>query len=230
MSTNLGQLRDRVKRNLDRRQITTEESDQITVWVNQVIREDICADHHWASMEAMYEINTTADVDLYAFPSPDRFKDCLAIWVQSETDGEFSELEELAERELLRDYSDTTTGTPKVWSRSGEGFRLRYVPSTSDFRLRLRVWEYPDELTEDSSTNTFLQRWSKLVEFGVTARACLYWGESPQTAQLWTQMYRDELGKAVAVDRRRLSPSTLILKPSSYAGYPASSRRGRRRW
>lgn len=229
MSTTLGQLRDRVRRNLDRHQITAEESDQITVWANQIIREDVCADHHWASMESMYEIDTTAGVDLYGFPNPDRFKDCLLIWVRTETDGEFRELDEMSERELLRDYSDSTTGAPRAWSRSGEGFRLRYVPDASTYRLRLRVWEYPLELTEDSHTNSFLQRWSKLIEYGVTARAALYYEESPQNAQLWTQMYRDELGKAVAVDRRRLSPSTLILKPSSYAGYPASSRRGFRR-
>ena len=48
-------------------------------------------------------------------------------------------------------------------SRSGEGFRLRYVPDVSTYRLRLRVWEYPTELTEDSHSNSFTQRWSKLV-------------------------------------------------------------------
>ena len=56
-------------------------------------------------------------------------------------------------------------------------------------------------------------------ELGATARGLLYYGEN-EAAQLWLGMYRDELGKAVSVDRKVQAPATLTLKPSLVAGRP----------
>ncbi len=47
---------------------------------------------------------------------------------------------------------------------------------------------------------------------------------------MWLGMYRDELGKAVSVDRKVQAPATLTLKPSLVAGRPTPGISGGSQW
>lgn len=217
--------------NLRRLNITDLERDDLTRFVNQVVREDICADHAWSCMEATVEINTVAGTALYAFPFPDTFKDCEWIGLRVEADTDFKELEEDDEVSLVFDRCNETDGEPVSWARTGKAFRLQPPPDVSTYTLQMKLTKYPDALVDDADTNDLLTYWSKLVEYGVTARACLYWGESPTDVQVWTGLYRDELGKAVSVDRRAQAAANRTLGISHAAGRRAEKRRtGVSRW
>lgn len=222
---NLAEIRDAVATNLRRLNVSSAEEADLTRFINQKIREDICADHLWSFMEATVEIDTVSGTDLYAFPYPGQFKDCRWIGIRTDVDTDFRELDEDDNVALVFDHTNTTDSVPVRWARSGHAFRLQPTPDSSAYRLRLNVWKYPDDLVDDADTNDLLTYWSQLVEYGVTARACLYWGESPTDAMLWEQKYRDELGKAISVDRRAQAAANRTLGISFAAGRRADKRR-----
>lgn len=228
MALNLGEMRDLVRRNLKRTNPLPGEDADLTRWINQKIREDICADHLWSCGEYIVEINTVAGTDLYAFPFPELTKDIRWIGVRETADSDFVELDEDDEVALVFDRCSSDTGVPVVWARSGKAIRLQPVPDSSNYTLKIKGWKYPSPLVDDADTNDFLLYWSQLVEFGLTARAALYWGESPTDAAMWEQKYREELGKAIATDRRAQAAANRTLGISLVAGRRASKRRGPR--
>jgi len=215
---NLGDIRARVKRNLRRLQVSDAQDEDINVWVNQIVREDLCADHLWPFQYETFTMSTTAGVELYSFPNPDNFKDCAWIEIRPTATDAFRELTETSERALLRRFSSLATGQPRAWAMSGEYFRVKPTPDASTYLLKACIWSYPDELTQDANSNKFTRHFSKLVELGVTARACLQYGNSPEKWNIWNGLYREELGKAIATDRRAHAPSLMTLKPSLAAG------------
>lgn len=223
----LAQIRGRVQRNLDRLQVTDTEDSDLDALINEIIREDICADHNWASMEAVYTMNVTASTSLYAWPNPDNFKDCEWMKIRSSSTSEYTDLTEEREAVALdaSRWTEQTESKPMIWARSGNAFRLRPIPDVSTYQLRLKVWEYPGEMTTDASTNWFTVNQPKLVIIGATYLGTLYYGET-QDAQIWQQMYMQELGKAVGVDKKRLSPANPTMKPGVAAGYLESSTPG----
>lgn len=213
-----------MQRNLGRSGVTSTEDSDVDAWINYVIREDICADHNWSGMEFTRTRTLTASDADYAWQNPTVFKDArwIAIRYQSGEDYQFLTeitLNEIHSRSL---WTEQTEGFPRVWARDGDGYVLRPIPDDT-YALRERVWEYPAEIAtgsgSDSSTNFVTDYWPKLLEFGVTARGCLYYGEQ-DLYQFWLAAYRDELGKAIGVDRKRLSPAQMTMRPSAAAGQP----------
>lgn len=222
-----GEMRAAVLRNLGRVAASQDEKDDIDRWINQTMREDVCADHLWAGMEQLRTRTTTAGTGTYAYQNATVFKDCAWIALRRTSDDEFVLLTEISELEAYTSFSEQTEGRglPICFARQAESYLLRPIPDLSTYDIREKVWEYPADITigsgGDSSTNFILTSWSKLLEFGTTYRACLQYSESEQAVQ-WLQLYRDELGKAIAVDRRRLAPANLTLKPSLVAGQETS--------
>lgn len=230
MST-LAQIRGRVQRNLDRLQVTTTEDADVDALINEIIREDICADHLWPSMEAVYTMNVTASVSLYAWPNPDNFKDCDNFKIRYETTDEYVPLLEEDPGVLLDTsrYPETDEDRPRVWAVAGEAFRIRPIPDASTYSLRVKVWEYPGYLTTDGATNWFTVNKPKLVIMGATMLGALYYGEA-QDAAAWQALYRDELGKATNTDKRSQLPARPTFKPSLAAGRSLSNVPGSSYW
>lgn len=213
-----------MQRNLGRVGVTTAEDSDVDAWINYVIREDICADHNWAGMEFTRTRTLTASTDTYAFANATVFKDCKWLAIRYASGQDYQLLPEVG-LEVLNDhtvFTEQTEGFPRCWARDGNSYVLRPIPDDT-YAVRERVWEYPAEIAtgsgNDSSTNFVIDYWPKLLEFGVTARGCLYYGEN-EAYQLWQQAYVSELGKATSVDKRRLSRANMTLKPSTVAGRP----------
>jgi hypothetical protein len=182
-------------------------------------------------MEFLRTRTTTAGTGEYAFQNSTVFKDVDWISVRRDSSSEYVRLDEISEEIAYERFSELTTGRgfPVAFARTAESYLLRAIPDASTYAIREKVWEYPADIAtgsgSDSSTNFITLRWSKLLEFGVTARGFGYYEDTEREA-IWTQLYRDELGKAVSVDRRRLVPSRLTLKPSGWAGRPVAGLRG----
>lgn len=213
-----------MQRNLGRVGVTTTEDSDVDAWINYVIREDICADHSWSGMEFTRTRTLTASDSSYTWQNPTVFKDCKYISIRYASGQDYQILPEIS-LDALYDHavwSEQTEGFPRCWARDGDGYELRPIPDDT-YAIRERVWEYPAEIAtgagNDSSTNFVTNFLPKLLEFGVTARGCLYYGEF-EAYQLWQQAYMSELGKATSVDKRRLSPARMTLKPSTVAGRP----------
>lgn len=226
----LAQMRAAVQRNLGRVGVTSTEDSDVDRIINQTIREDICADHNWSAMETTTTAETTSDgVGAKTWPSASTFKDCEWIQVRKDSSSNYRFLDEISERAAYEAFGELSTeeGLPYCWARTGTGYLLRPIPDAT-YTLRIKYWAYPAELTS-SDSNFVTLYWTKLLEVGATARGLLYYGEN-ETAQLWLGMYRDELGKAVSVDRKVQAPATLTLKPSLVAGRPTPGISGGSQW
>lgn len=226
-----GEVRAAVQRNLGRSGVTSTEDSDVDRWINQTIREDICADHNWAGMEQLRTRTTTAGTGEYAFQNATTFKDADWLAILKSASDEYVRLDEVSEDVAYREFGELSTarGFPMVWARTANSYLLRPIPDASTYTIREKVWEYPPEIAtgsgSDSSTNFVTLYWTKLLEYGCTARGLRHYGEY-EKALVWEQLYRDELGKAVSVDRKRLAPSKITLKPSIHAGKPAPGFRG----
>lgn len=222
---NRGELRAAILRSLDRVSAPTTENSDVDEWINQVIREDLCVDHNWAFMENVRDLSTTASTDLYDFTATaTTFKDCRFIRFRRTTADDFNEMEELSERAMFIHFTEQSKGSPSVWARSGDKFRVRLIPDASTYTFRIHTWDYPAAFTADGDNNDLTNRYPKLVEYAVLSRAMLYYGED-ERAQLWIQLYDREKAKAENNDKQRLAQSNLILKPSTRAGRPVAGLR-----
>jgi hypothetical protein len=217
MATRL-ELQNRVQANLGRVGVTTAENTAVQTWIDQAIREDICADHNWSGMEFTRTRTLTADTDTYAFANATVFKDCRWIMLRRTSGEDYFMLEEVTLDELVDPmrFTEQTTNMPRVWARDGDSYVLRPIPDDT-YAVRERVYEYPSSLSGDSSTNFATLYLPKLVEIAATRYGYMYYGEA-ESFQLWSQLYSAELAKAVGVDRRRLSPSRPTMKPGTGAG------------
>lgn len=215
------EIADRVQRNLGRVGVTTAEDSDVVSWINYVIREDICADHNWSAMEYTRTRTLSASNESYTFQSPTVFKDCAWIAIRYALGQDYQIIPEVG-LEIIHDhtvFTEQTEGFPRCWARDGEGYVLRPIPDDT-YAVRERVWQYPAEMTSDSDTNFVTLYLPKLLEYGVTARGCLYYNDN-EAYQLWQQAYVAELGKAVAVDKRRLSRARGTMRISTVAGRPS---------
>lgn len=228
-------IRDRVQRNLDRVGVSTAENTDVNSWIDEVIREDLCADHNWSFMEASVSITLVSGTGSYAIPNASTHKDISWVQIRETATSDYQDVQEVSE-EVIRDqryFSELSTsyGLPKAWARSGANILFRPIPDAA-YDNRIKVWEYPPALASEAATNAFTLYYPKLLIYGVTDYALDYYGETEKRA-LWTQRYRDELGKAISVDRRILNKSHLTLRPSGSAGRPVAGLRGfgwRRFW
>lgn len=206
--------------NLGRVGVTTAEDTSVNNWIEEIIREDICADHSWSGMEFTRTRALTISTDKYAFANASVFKDCRWIMLQRVAATDYFLLDEVA-LDTIHDpsyFTEQTEGIPRVWARDGDSYVLRPIPDAA-YAVRERVWEYPAALSGDSSTNFVTLYTPKLLEYGVTARACLFYGEEA-AYQLWQGAYVNELAKAVGIDRKRLSPAKMTMRVSAAAGTP----------
>lgn len=220
---NLGSLRESVLDNLQRvaadsvlQQANAER------WINQTIRKAFCTRYNWDAMEATYSINTVAGQELYAYPSADT-KDVKQIAVRNGPSGNFVPLREDSEDQLDGELPATVTGgVPRGWCRTGSAFRLRPVPSTSEIRIRARVWDYPAPLIGDAATNYWTLQHDDLVEDFATALGFRWLGDLERFGALW-QLAQSELKERIEQDSKRLRPSRQTVSPSLRAGKPSSS-------
>lgn len=222
----LSEIRAAVLRNIDRASAPSSEYDDIDKFINQVIREVICRDHNWASMEAAWSRNTVADYDLYSWPDPDEFKDAELILLRSDSTSRYVPLDELTENQIRWNYAATQTGKPTRWSRRANGFRIRPTPDVSTYGMLVVGWKYPAEMTADSNTNEFTLKHSRLVELWATARAFEHYGES-ERGEFWRQRAERSLDEAIAADRRRLLPAHGYITPSVNARRPETGKYAR---
>lgn len=206
--------------NLGRIGVATAESTAVQTWIDQAIREDICADHSWSGMEFTRTRTLTPSTGSYAFANATVFKDCRWIMLQRATGEDYHFLEEVT-LDALYDptlFTEQDEGVPRAWARDGDSYVLRPIPD-DDYAVRERVWEYPASLSGDSSTNFATLYTPKLVEIAATRYGCMFYGEL-DAFQYWTQIYQNELAKAVGIDRKRLSPAKMTVRPSAAAGTP----------
>lgn len=217
MATRL-ELQTRVQANLDRIGVATAENTAVQTWIDQAIREDICADHSWAGMEFTRTRTLTPSTDTYAFQNPTVFKDCRWLMLQRASGENYFFLQEVTLDAIYNPnyFDEQTEGMPVAWARDADSYVLRPVPDSA-YAVRERVWEYPASLSGDSGTNFATLYQPKLVEIAATRYGCLYYGQQ-EMFQFWTQLYQNELAKAVGIDRKRLSPAKMTMRPSAAAG------------
>ena len=229
MST-LGEIKAAVFRNLARSGAATAHADRVYEIINDVIRERICRDHNWASMEAAWTRNTVADTELYSFPDPDNFKDCERILIRASSDDEWYPLDEMTENQIRFSRRFSTSGMPTVFSRRADSFRLKPVPDVSTYEMLLLGWKFPGDMTSESNTNWATIRYPALVEALATAQAFEMYGESARAAQL-EQGATSDLQRAIVDDKRRSMPAVANMTPSFAMGRPGTgwdTRHGRR--
>ena len=226
---NLGELRARILRNLDRANAPTTEQSDVDAWINQVLREDICSAHNWDVVSHEATVSSGVGTDKYLFPDSGDgtlFKDCRFIRFRTSSTEDYRELEECSEKALYQNFTELTNGEPLAWARvSPDQFMVRPIPD-GEYTFKVHIWEYPETLSGDTSSNTFTNHYARLIEYGTTARAMLYYGED-QSAQVWGQMFQIEKARAINADKIRLTPYDRTLKPSLAAGRPITGlRRG----
>ena len=113
-------------------------------------------------------------------------------------------------------------GIPRGWCRAGAGIRIRPVPSSSNFRLRARVWDYPTPLTDASATNYWTLQHDDLIEDLATALGFRWLGDFERYNAL-LQAAMNELQVRITDDMKRLRPSRQTVAPGMRAGKPSSS-------
>lgn len=207
--------------------MTAAEDSDVNRWIDQTIREDICADHSWSGMEVIdTSVTTVASTASYALPSATVHKD--VAWVEIRLNAT-SEWQRLAEEDIDvlldgREYGSLTTGFPRSWARLADSFYLKPIPDGA-YAIRMRVWNYLAALSGDSATNFVTLYYTKLLEYGATKRGWDYYDEI-EKSQYYLGLYQQELGKAISVDRRRMRPANSVFRPSVRAGRKASGQAG----
>ena len=221
----LATLRTAIQNNLDRGGAPSSEVSLITDWINQVQREDVCADWNWEWMAKQEDVSSVASTGTYSFPdtsSGELFKDCRIIRFQRATGEDFYELPEMDERTLYQHFTEQTEGQPQAYARvGGNQFMVRLIPDVSTYTFRCHTFEYPADLSADGDTNALTPYSPRLLEYGTTARGFLYYGEHT-AAQVWAETFYRAREQAIANDRRRLAPNQATLRMSVSAGRPAS--------
>jgi hypothetical protein len=220
---NLGELRAIVLDNLERAASDTNvQSNNADRWINNVIRQTFCTRYNWDAMEATYSINTVAGQEIYPFPSP-QTKDIKQLAIRLDTGSPYMPMREDSEDQLDHNIPVTSVGgIPKGWCRTGAALRLRPVPSSSNYRIRARVWDYPTPLTDASATNYWTLQHPDLIEDLATALGFRWLGDFERYNAL-LQAAMGELQIRIADDMKRLRPARQTVSPSLRAGKPSSS-------
>lgn len=216
----LSTIRDAVLLNLLRRNPSQEDQDAATSWINQTLREEVCARRNWASMFSRQSVYLTAGVDRYQWPDPTVWKATMAIGIRTDvtTPAPFLKLQEAHEMQVLYDNPSTTQMQPVWWSRTSDGFRVRPTPDQSNYyQIDVVGWKYPGELVADGDTNDFTTNYSQLLERMVTARGWLHFGED-RRAQQWKSLADEALVYAIAVDVERMTEFEKNITLSGAAG------------
>jgi hypothetical protein len=213
----LSGIRERVIVNTLRQDAAADEESSVNTWINQYIREDLCAVHNWASMFTRQTVYLTADVALYAWPEPTVWKTALHMGIRSSTSDPFTKLDEISFSQALYGASRVQTGYPKYWCKRGDGFMVIPTPDVSTYQIEVIGFKYPYDLVADADTNDFTTRYARVVEAGATARGWLQYGEDAK-AQLWLQLEEKWRRQALMVDKDRMLPFEMFLQPEDVPG------------
>jgi hypothetical protein len=228
------ELNARVLRSLQRVGVSSTETTDITSWINETIREDICLAFDWPFMWDTDEQNTSNGDSSYdfgagaGFTSAD-FKDCHGIWYRESSTDEWKQLAEESYRTLLAEYAEEASGPPAAWALSAvsatgvASFELRPVPDGT-YATRALCSVFPAAISGTSS-NYLTARHPRLVEYGTVARALRSLHEDAR-AQTWEGLFQSALQSAVLKEKRAAGRRFGSMRRSSAAEVPA---RGTRR-
>jgi hypothetical protein len=218
---------DRVQEALDRVSPAASETTQVEKWVNEVIREDISRAHDWKYLEAEDDLVTVADQDVYILTNQDVFKDIRFILFRKTTTDEWRELDPTPDRVLFQKFTVQAATEPRLFSHIGSSgshaIRIRGIPSTSGWFLKVFVTRFPAVLT-GTNTNIILEQWPRLIECGAMKRGALQFGNL-ELHTLWTANFNQELTNAIRSERSKDGDSHPTLRMSPAAGRPSSGLR-----
>src|SRR5262245_6513089 len=220
---NFGEITDAVMDNIERfASDSALDRSNAMRWVNEAIRFHFCTRHNWDAMERTHSINTIANQELYGFPS-ENTKDIQQVALRVDSGSPYCPLIEESEDQLDQNFPATELGAmPLGWARAGTAIRLRPVPSTSNFGLRVRSWQYPDLLSDDAETNYWTnQHWDLVIQLA-TALGWLWLGRN-ETYQLIWGVAVSTLEERIKEDMKRLRPHRRVVTPSGTAGRIGSS-------
>ena len=231
----LDELKSRVLRSLDRVGGGASEEALVETWINQVIREDICSDISWSSMDFSLNFPTVKGQDLYDVPAlyaaslgvtdTDLVKDIDMVRFCVGTGYNFITLIEVGQRVEFERFSDIAEGAPQVVARSGDQIRLRPTPDvdgdSENYILQVVGWAYPLPLETGSDSNEITRRNPALVEHAATARGLMYFGEY-EKAGFFSQKYEQAYQTAINESKRSKAPANLVMRQSVSAGRPSS--------
>ncbi len=216
---------------LDREGISTSSTGYGLVddWINDAIREIFCARHNWPSMEKAYVRTTTAgSADL---SMPDTLtKDVAMLLIRETATADWVPLDEMTDQQARYEFRDSATeGLPNAWFRFGESIRLRPIPDSSTYRLRLVCWSYPADLVNDADENSFTIRFPRCLSLWAAVFGLEFYGEV-DTALKLRQVAENEIAMLIRDDQNRLRSRNGVVTPSRASGVPAGPRRmGNRR-
>lgn len=202
------------------------EATNVTRWINQALREDICAAHYWASMFSRQTNSLVATKNWCQYPEPDVWKFTAHIGIRDDSSSTYDKLTEVTLTQGLYDDSRVDTGRPQFWCKRGKGFMLFPSPDKA-YQVEVIGWKFPAALSLDADTNDFTVNYTRLIEALVTARGWLHYGED-QKAQLWQAMADKFMGQAIRDDNDRMMPFQLTFVPGTHAGVNKLPRSGAR--
>jgi hypothetical protein len=222
----LAELRTRVLAMLDREgiSVTSTGYGQVTNWINDAIREVFCARHNWPSMERAYIRSTTAGSADMSYPDT-LTKDVAMLLIRETATSDWVPLDEMTDQQARYEYRDSATqGLPNCWFRFGESIRLRPVPDSSTYRLRLVCWSYPADLVNDGDENSFTIRYPRCLSLWATVYGLEFYGEVDTSLKL-QQVAEAEIASLIREDQNRSRARNAVVTPSRASGIPAGPRR-----
>ena len=202
---------------------------QVTNWINDAIREVFCARHNWPSMEKAYVRSTVAGSADLSFPDT-LTKDIALLELRETSTSDWVVLDEFTDQQARYEYRDSATeGLPSAWFRFGESIRLRPVPDSSTYRLRMVCWSYPASLVNDADENAFTVRFPRCLSLWACVFGLEFYGELDASLKM-RQVAEAEIAMLIREDQNRSRPRNNVVTPSRASGIPAGPRRmGNRR-
>lgn len=212
----LSEIRAQVLDNLSRTDAPASEATNVTRWINQALREDICAAHYWSSMFSRQTVALVAGKNWCKYPDPTVWKLTAHIGIRDDATATYDKLTEVTLTQGLYDESRVDEGRPAFWAKRGAGFMLFPTPDKA-YLIEMVGWKFPVALSGDSDTNDFTTNYTRLIEAMVTARGWLHYGED-QKAQLWQALADKFMMQAIRDDNDRMLPFQMTFVPGRDAG------------
>lgn len=212
----LSDIQTQVLDNLSRTNAPTAEVANVTRWINQALREDICAAHYWASMFDRQTATLVIGQNWIQYPDPTVWKMTAQIGIRSTASDDWEKLTEVTLTQAMYDESRVNNGRPSFWAKRGNGFMLFPAPDTA-YLIEMIGWKFPAALVNASDSNDFTIYYTRLIEALVTARGWLHYGDD-QKAQLWKGLADQYMAQSIRNDNDRMLPYQMTFVPGSKAG------------
>jgi hypothetical protein len=120
----------------------------------------------------------------------------------------------ISEVDSLANYNDTSDGTPKIFGRAGEYFRL--APWSGEVGERVTLYYYAalPPLNEGNPTNWFSEFAPTVLIYGALSELSDY-SRDTEGSQLWKARFTEEVNILQAVeDKAQWTGSTLAITPT----------------